>query len=139
MSENVNENDYCIECDEPINRRQFSAGLLAAGLGLVLDPEKLLWIPGRKMIFIPPQKMAEPITDSLMGIRGGVPVFYSDIKPGSMSPLKRRGDSVFVTAELRDGRHLSHHGSTIFAVPGGKLSVQIAGRCSVDNPYCLQD
>ena len=40
-----------------LNRRQFiqaiSAGTAAA---LVFDPEKLLWVPGAKKIFIPPPR-----------------------------------------------------------------------------------
>lgn len=34
-----------------MNRRSFLAALIA---GSTLDPERLLWVPGRKKIFIPP-------------------------------------------------------------------------------------
>lgn len=34
-----------------MNRRPFLAGITAAVGGLVLDPERLLWVPGRKSIF----------------------------------------------------------------------------------------
>lgn len=34
-----------------MNRRSFLRALLAATPALVLDPEKLLWVPGQKKIF----------------------------------------------------------------------------------------
>ena len=37
-----------------MNRRQLLGTLLGAAAGLVLDPERLLWIPGQRKIFIPP-------------------------------------------------------------------------------------
>jgi hypothetical protein len=36
-----------------MNRRRFIASSLAAVTGLTLDPERLLWVPGAKTIFIP--------------------------------------------------------------------------------------
>ncbi len=36
-----------------MNRRNFLQ-FAAVGLGMALDPERLLWVPGRKTIFIPP-------------------------------------------------------------------------------------
>jgi len=39
--------------DPVVNRRAF-LGTLAAGLaGIALDPERLLWVPGQKRIFLP--------------------------------------------------------------------------------------
>ena len=35
------------------DRRAFLSLLTAAAAGLVLDPERLLWVPGRKTIFLP--------------------------------------------------------------------------------------
>jgi len=37
-----------------MNRRGFLSSLAIAAAGLALDPEKLLWVPGKKTIFIPP-------------------------------------------------------------------------------------
>lgn len=37
-----------------MNRRGFLGFLGAAVVGAALDPEKLLWVPGRKLISIPP-------------------------------------------------------------------------------------
>ena len=36
-----------------MNRRAFLGTLLAAAPVLALDPERLLWVPGQKTIFIP--------------------------------------------------------------------------------------
>lgn len=38
-----------------MNRRSFVASLLAAAM---LDPERLLWIPGKKTIFLPPASIS---------------------------------------------------------------------------------
>ena len=41
-----------------MNRRGFLAALVA---GLTLDPERLLWVPGRKLISVPaPEVVIEP-------------------------------------------------------------------------------
>ena len=45
-----------------MNRRGFLFGL-AAGFGLALDPERLLWRPGAKLISIPP--CSHKISDTL--------------------------------------------------------------------------
>ena len=37
-----------------LSRRGFLTALSAAMAGSVLDPERLLWVPGRKTIFLPP-------------------------------------------------------------------------------------
>ena len=37
-----------------MNRRQFFKLTAVASVGLVLDPERLLWVPGQKTIFLPP-------------------------------------------------------------------------------------
>jgi len=37
------------------DRRSFITALAAAVPGLILDPERLLWVPGQKTFFIPPE------------------------------------------------------------------------------------
>jgi hypothetical protein len=39
--------------DREVNRRGFLSALIAAGTAAAIDPEKLLWEPGRKLISIP--------------------------------------------------------------------------------------
>jgi len=58
-----------------MNRRGFLGAMLGAVAGATLDPERLLWVPGRKVISIPrtrvftPQEMADTkaIMDRLVG------------------------------------------------------------------------
>jgi hypothetical protein len=38
-----------------VNRRGFLGALAAFAAGAVLDPERLLWVPGQKTIFLPSQ------------------------------------------------------------------------------------
>jgi len=38
---------------EEMNRRGFLRGLLGTGAALALDPEKMLWVPGKRLISIP--------------------------------------------------------------------------------------
>jgi hypothetical protein len=44
----------------PMNRRLFLSALGAAITGTVLDPERALWVPGARKIFIPPVRPAVP-------------------------------------------------------------------------------
>lgn len=37
-----------------LSRRSFFRSVVAAGVAATIDPEELLWIPGKKKIFIPP-------------------------------------------------------------------------------------
>lgn len=37
-----------------MNRRGFLTALGLGAAGLVLDPERLLWVPGQRTIFLPP-------------------------------------------------------------------------------------
>jgi hypothetical protein len=43
-----------------MNRRAFFSSLAAIAAGAVLDPERLLWRPGRKLISIPRQGIIGP-------------------------------------------------------------------------------
>lgn len=40
-----------------MNRRSFLSLLGLGAAGLVLDPERLLWVPGAKTIFLPPVRV----------------------------------------------------------------------------------
>lgn len=44
-----------------MQRRSFLQSLIAGAAALTLDPEKALWVPGKKTVFIPPPpKIEEP-------------------------------------------------------------------------------
>jgi hypothetical protein len=45
-----------------MNRRQFLALVGLAAPALALDPERLLWVPGAKRIFLPPATVFDPMT-----------------------------------------------------------------------------
>jgi hypothetical protein len=49
-----------------MNRRAFLATLAAGAAGLVLDPERLLWVPGAKTFFLPSPK---PVGISMRFVR----------------------------------------------------------------------
>jgi hypothetical protein len=40
-----------------MNRRGFLSALIGTGLSAAIDPERLLWEPGKKLISIPPPKL----------------------------------------------------------------------------------
>ena len=40
-----------------MNRRHFITSLLGGAAALAFDPERLLWVPGMKTIFIPPPEI----------------------------------------------------------------------------------
>src|SRR5438876_9425605 len=44
-----------------MNRRFFLSSLIASGLTAAIDPERLLWIPGTRTIFIPPPRLCTPV------------------------------------------------------------------------------
>ncbi len=72
------------------NRRNFLQLLGLGAAGLVLDPEKLLWIPGQKTIFLPAIK---PV--SLYGI----PYHQSNLSTGTWLGFSR---SNIIKEELKE-------------------------------------
>lgn len=62
-----------------MNRRGFLSSLGTITAGLVLDPERLLWVPGQKLISIPaPTKMVgEILFFSPQGIYGTEGIYFS--------------------------------------------------------------
>jgi hypothetical protein len=51
-----------------MNRRLFLSTLGLAAAGMALDPERLLWVPGRKTIFLP--AVQKGLTATLLDING---------------------------------------------------------------------
>ena len=56
-----------------MNRRAFLRTLSGSTVALVLDPERLLWVPGARTIFLPPPKRYltadEIITETILEVR----------------------------------------------------------------------
>ncbi len=75
-----------------MNRRGFLGGLIGAASAMVLDPEKLLWVPGAKTIFIPKPIAAPP--PYIVGIRldSGMPVFSDQLMYGVCNPKEAKWD-----------------------------------------------
>lgn len=61
-----------------ISRRGLLGTFVTIAAGIALDPEKLLWTPGKKTIFIP----YERVTKALIGIdlRNGMPVYAGEVE-----------------------------------------------------------
>lgn len=73
-----------------MNRRNFLATLLS---GLTLDPEKALWVPGKKLISIPTRGFKYgPLIDQriahLVALQMKV-VWYAPLPPPPDSPIRR--------------------------------------------------
>ena len=58
-----------------IGRRGFLNALGAFAAGAVLDPERLLWVPGRKTIFLP----AKPMVQRLVFHRDAYALVMADL------------------------------------------------------------
>ena len=102
-----------------MNRRSFLGILSGSIASFGLDPERLLWMPGAKTIFIPaPLKQR-----NLLGVCNGVLVYWDDIEKMTIGPQTLIGTSLYRTAELREGHHIGDSANTIFAIPGGRLQV----------------
>src|SRR5262245_30870557 len=76
-----------------MNRRGFLGTLLSAA---VLDPEKLLWVPGQKLISIPSGKVLEPAVE--------MPIF--DLKDGVLKFVFRAQYKQQIEQEIASIRHL---------------------------------
>lgn len=46
-----------------IGRRGFLGAMATAAAGMTLDPERLLWVPGAKTFFLPPEKPTHPLLE----------------------------------------------------------------------------
>lgn len=63
-------------------RRDFLQSLMVAAAMLAADPERLLWTPGAKKLFIPPPKMWRDVEIFIDGAYR--PVDFSSLRPGQL-------------------------------------------------------
>lgn len=83
--------------------------MIAAGLSASIDPERLLWVPGAKRIFIPPQRKFTCITryaTEYMDERG----IYSETEPAIVRNIRYVcfiRSSHPINAPLPEGWHLT--------------------------------
>lgn len=113
-----------------MNRRGFLNALGLGAAALTLDPERLLWVPGAKTIFIPKTLAAPP---QPFGIYAGMIIMADDIDEAG--PVFGRNHNWYRHVTLK--RHVHSHNSTLFAIPGGKVEVMIRGVASVGVEYEL--
>jgi hypothetical protein len=67
-----------------MNRRSFLRLAGVAAAGFALDPERLLWVPGRKTFFLPPSK---PIIPNPILLDGWT---------AAMAPMLKKGDVITI-------------------------------------------
>jgi hypothetical protein len=86
-----------------MNRRGFLSTLGLGFTSLALDPEKLLWVPGKKRIFIPPtpasgwdKQFAVPIAIALEDIKKDaygwvqlLPMRYTEMERGTQNAIRQ--------------------------------------------------
>lgn len=94
-----------------MNRREWLRLVLTGAAGLTLDVDKLLWVPGRKTIFLPPkwslsnsQIIAleiERISEHIESLFDADDVFYKMIKSTTIRNISSREMRVPLT--LRPG------------------------------------
>lgn len=112
-----------------MKRRGFLGTVLAGVAGFALDPDMVLWVPGEKTIFIP-----KPVVQKLSGVAGvcgGLLISWDDIDQSRVGPLIWNDDHTCAHRIVELKRTVSHHGNTIFAIPNGKLRLQVYGRTSL--------
>jgi len=122
---------------KPMDRRSFLSTLAGAGAALAFDPERLLWVPGVKTIFVPKPYVPTTYIDVFYGTMGtcnGIPIPLKAVKQATMGPLFEDGGSVYRFVELNPDTHIHWNGSTILAVPGGKLQVMVRGPSPIKGP-----
>jgi len=102
-----------------MNRRGFLGGLIGAASAMVLDPEKLLWVPGSRTIFTPKAVVAPP-PRTIIGIRldSGMPVYSDQLLSGICNP------------EIRHWDDKSFLKVAVMGDPGSTW-IQIRGKCEM--------
>ncbi len=114
-----------------MNRRGFLSTLSGAAAALAFDPERLLWVPGAKTIFVPaPKRIIKPI-----GVWNGCLITADDIVVGSEGPLERFGSSVVRTVQLKPDVRIFGADDSILAGGHGRVWVQVSGSCMVQAVY----
>src|SRR3990167_8945304 len=111
-----------------MNRRSFLSMLGVGTAATIFDPERLLWVPGAKSIFIPKPYVPTTFVDVVNGVLGfcnGIPIPLKAVVTDTIGPLFEDGGSLYRLIELKPDNHICWHDSMIFAVPGGKLQVMV--------------
>lgn len=97
-----------------VTRRFFLGSLGAAAAGLALDPERLLWVPGQRKIFIPAPARVVAAAAFTRGDVITIAGRYA-INPLTREPVQRRDGTKFlqqlvVTEDVRAGQEILPRG-----------------------------
>lgn len=114
-----------------LNRRGFFGALAAAIAGSTLDPEKLLWVPGRKLISIP-----KPIPAPILAHPTALDIVNQALQLNGMPPTtcvsKHEVDHAFATLNgmldgwNREGSLVLHMSPRYLTGIAYNLAVQLA-------------
>ena len=98
-----------------MNRRGFFTIAAAVLAGMAADPEKLLWVPGKKRIFIPRPITTEPIQTDGWNVSDDcgrqfqegeiLTVFQRFVDPTTQQETCRRGEFIFTDGIFVPYRH----------------------------------
>jgi len=80
-----------------MSRRAVLRAFLAAAPAMLLDPERLLWVPGERTIFVPPVAGWASMTDRTTGIA----VRFVRHFEANRDPFLLRFDMLIAMPELR--------------------------------------
>lgn len=104
-----------------MNRRAFIGALAAATAGFALDPERLLWRPGAKTIFLPAATpLWVPAVGDLVALGGIDNATFSFWR-------NQQDDRVYINAGLRNMRPATEP-RQLLGVYAGDGWVQVGGR-----------
>ena len=114
-----------------MNRRSFLSMLGVGAAATTFDPERLLWVPGAKTIFVPtPSRILKPI-----GVWNGHLITADDIVEGSQGPLWQFGGMLMRTVELKPDVRMFGADDSILAGGHGCVVLQVGGSCMVEAAY----
>ncbi|MES2137021.1 MAG: hypothetical protein V4502_08185 [Pseudomonadota bacterium] len=84
-----------------MNRRGFLAALVAAPAALAFDPERALWVPGRKLISVSPARVSTGYAYKW----GGHILYRIEFRDGPLEPIaQQQPDGVIIGRRARPYR-----------------------------------
>lgn len=113
-----------------MNRRGFLGALLGgtvgAGIAATLDPEKLLWLPGAKTIFIPKVQPVDPAYEYINHLRDAIR--YQGRIINDLIPVTMDLNDWTIDREGAPGWELisRHDGYDLLVPKGGKYIASLA-------------
>ena len=114
-----------------MNRRSFLSMLGVGAAATAFDPERLLWVPGVKTIFVPaPPRILKPI-----GVWNGHLITADDIVDGSEGSIEQFGGSLMSTVQLKPDVRMFGADDSILAGGHGRIWIQVSDSAMVEAAY----